>query len=531
MKSMKMLVPYPFALVLIVAVNAALAWPFLADAQSFPTLKPLPPRKGAFARAALSAAGPSSPWQKLTNQPPLLDYFDCGTGSPLLLTDGTVMLQDHGCQDWWKLTPDSTGNYLNGTWTQLASTPAGYSPLYHSSAVLPDGRVIIEGGEYNFLVPTWTNQGAIYDPTTNTWTPVTPPSGWSTIGDAQSVVLFDGTYMQADCCTKKEALLDPTTLTWTATGTSKFDIHDEEGWTLLPNKQVLTVDAYVRQYDPTGTNSEVYVPASGKWHSVGSTGVQLWDSAAACGGRRHASFEVGPAVLRPDGTVLATGANACGAGHTAIYDSNTGTWTAGPDFPGNLDIADGPAALLPDGNVLMMTSPGIFNLGAEFFEWDGSNLNSVPGSPNAPIDSSFYGNMLVLPTGQILFTDFYEVDIYTPTGSYNPAWAPTIQKAPSAVSPGGSYVITGHQFNGFSQGAAYGDDNQAATNYPLIRITNHATGHVFYSRTHDHSSMAVAFGGLVSTHFDVPGNQELGVSDLVVVANGIPSQPVTVNVQ
>ena len=133
-----------------------------------------------------------------------------------------------------------------------------------------------------------------------------------------------------------------------------------------------TYYTYVRQYDPTGTNSEVYVPASGKWHSAGSTGVQLWDSAAACGGRHHASFEVGPAVLRPDGTVFATGANRCGAGHNAIYNSNTGTWTAGPDFPGNLDIADGPAALLPNGSVLMMTSPGTFNTGAEFFEWDGA---------------------------------------------------------------------------------------------------------------------------------------------------------------
>jgi hypothetical protein len=158
-------------------------------------------------------------------------------------------------------------------------------------------------------------------------------------------------------------------------------------------------------------------------------------------------------------------------------------------------------------------------------------LNSVPGSPNALTDSSYYGNMLVLTTGQILFTDFFEVDIYTPTGTYNPAWGSRIQKAPSTVSSGGSYVISGHQFNGLSQAAAYGDDNQAATNYPLVRITNRATGHVFYSRTHDHSSMAVGFGGLASTHFDVPANQELGVSDLVVVANGIPSQPVTVTVQ
>ena len=81
-----------------------------------------------------------------------------------------------------------------------------------------------------------------------------------------------------------------------------------------------------------------------------------------------------------------------------------------------------------------------------------------------------------------------------------------------------------------SQGAAYGDDIQAATNYPLVRITNNKTGHVFYSRTHDHSSMAVASDDLVYTHFDVPANQEMGESELVVVANGIPSRPVSVDV-
>ena len=37
--------------------------------------------------------------------------------------------------------------------------------------------------------------------------------------------------------------------------------------------------------------------------------------------------------------------------------------------------------------------------------------------------------------------------------------------------------------------AAYGDDPQAAAaNYPLVRITNNRTGHVSYSRTHDHTS-------------------------------------------
>jgi len=525
------------------AVIALLTLPGLAGAQSSPRLKPIPPRRGRTALAAL-AADPSSPWQPLTNQPTFLDQVNCaGAANPLLLTDGTVMVQEGGCQRWFRLTPNNTGSYVNGTWSQLATLPSNYSPLYHASAVLPDGRLIIEGGEYNFFVPAWTNLGAIFDPLADTWTPVSPPAFFGgtahhphAIGDASGIVLANGQFMLADALTTQQALLDAQALTWTATGAHKFDPNNEEGWTLLPNGQVLTVDAYVPlggfQYDPTGTNSELYVPASGKWHSAGSTVVQLWDSAATCGGENIASFELGPAVLRPDGTVFYTGANSCGAGHTAIYNSNTGIWTAGPDFPDSLDIGDGPASLLPNGNVLVDTSPTIFNPPTYFFEFDGTHLNSVPGPPNAPFDTSFFGNMLILPTGQILFTDFSDdIEIYTASGTYNPAWAPRIQKAPTTISPGGSYVISGHYFNGLSQGAAYGDDVQAATNYPLVRITNRTTGHVFYSRTHDHSSMAVAFGGLVSTHFDVPADQELGISDLVVVANGIPSRSVTVNVQ
>jgi hypothetical protein len=96
---------------------------------------------------------------------------------------------------------------------------------------------------------------------------------------------------------------------------------------------------------------------------------------------------------------------------------------------------------------------------------------------------------------------------------------------------GGSFEIFGFRFNGMSQGAAYGDDVQAATNYPIVRITNLATKHVRYSRTHDHSSMAVASNKLVSTHVDVPAQQEPGLSLLEVVANGIPSPPVLVFVQ
>jgi len=468
---------------------------------------------------AASVLGPSvvraQSWTALNHQP-------CSPGQPcffpgtaLLLTDGTVMAQDNGGSNWYRLMPDNTGSYVNGTWSQAASLPAGYGPLYFASAVLPDGRLIIEGGEYNFDVPsTVTTQGAIYDPIANSWTSVASPPGWCCISDASSVVLADGQFMLANSDTSEEAILDPATLTWTPTGTGKADINNEEGWTLLPDKQVLTVDTR------NGSNSEIYVPSSGEWHSAGNTTVQLSEG-----------FEIGPAVLRPDGTVFATGAS----GHNAIYDSSSGSRSIGPDFPvlpaGQLAIADGPAALLLNGNVLCDTSVS-GNLGTYFFEFDGTNLNQVPGPPNAPSDQSYYGRMLVLPTGQILFTDgSSDVEIYTPAGNYDPAWAPKIHSAPRTVVPGGSYVISGRRFNGLSQGAAYGDDAQSATNYPLVRITNLGTGHVFYSRSHDHSSMAVDFGGHVSTHFDVPADQELGPSSLVIVANGIPSAPEAIVVE
>src|SRR5664279_96010 len=82
-------------------------------------------------------------WTPLTNQP----AFSASTA--FILTDGRVMVQDTGAQDWWALTPDVNGSYQNGTWSQLASLPPAYSPLYYASAILPDGRLAVLGGEYN----------------------------------------------------------------------------------------------------------------------------------------------------------------------------------------------------------------------------------------------------------------------------------------------------------------------------------------------------------------------------------------------
>src|SRR6202045_2866624 len=110
-------------------------------------------------------------WTFLNHQPSF------GAGTMLLLTDGTVMCQDSGSAHWWRLTPDATGSYVNGTWSALANGPN--APLYFASAVLRDGRVFVAGGEYNNGVSTDLLAAEIYNPVTNTWTAIATPPGWT----------------------------------------------------------------------------------------------------------------------------------------------------------------------------------------------------------------------------------------------------------------------------------------------------------------------------------------------------------------
>lgn len=464
----------------------------------------------------------------------------------MLLTDGTVMVQAVESGNWYRLAPDLSGNYLNGTWTGAASLQSGYTPYAYASAVLPDGRMIIEGGERdstNAMVQT--NQGAIFDPTKNTWTPVSPPAGWTNIGDASSVVLPNGTFMMTGCCSPgndEMALLDAQNLTWTVINAPKPDAdlqedsgdltNDEEGWVLLPSGKILTVELFMYPGGPPpGSKSDLFDPTTNTWSSAAPLPASIGNP---CGAGDQFSAEMGPMVLRPDGTVLAVGGNAA----TAVYDTNSGTWSEGPSNGAN-GSADGPGVVLPDGNVFFMVSYGLgvggpnggcYEPPSYFLEYSGgSQFIEDPPPPNAQNDASLAGEMLLLPTGQVLFTDeTSDIEIFTPSGTYQPAWQPTVSSWPDPIYAGSTNnAISGTQFNGLSQGAMYGDDAQMATNFPLVRITNGATGHVFYCRTHGFSTMGVATGATpVSAEFDCPLSIESGESSLEVVANGIPSDPV-----
>ncbi|MBV9990758.1 MAG: hypothetical protein JOZ72_05640 [Alphaproteobacteria bacterium] len=505
-----------------VSVLAIFAVGLLSTSAMARHLSPLPSRHGwdANAKHYTAPGGVGGTWQGLANAFP-------GSGFPdtaQVMTDGTVMMHDGCTTDWYKLTPDNTGSYHNGTWSKAASMPSGDSPLYFSSAVLPDGKFIVEGGEYINCNAVWTNKGAIYDPVANTWTNVTPPSGWANIGDAQSVVLNSGTYYQADALNTASAYaaVSGTTVTWTTPTTGKADRYDEEGWTTLPDNRIITVDAN-RDLTGAGNDVEFFNPTTLTWTTASEkTPVLLVDSG---------SHELGPAPLLPNGLVYQIGATA----HNAIYDNSTGHWTAGPDtlnIGGQLQSADGPAVVMPNGTILEQVSPGVFNAPSHFVEVTvnaDKTVSQVQVSEpsSAASQSSYEGRLAVLPTGQVLWSsDVGDVQIYTPSTLKGAKGSiPKIKSGKTSLTVGSkNNKFSGLGFNGKTFGGYYGDDAQMATNFPLVRFTNNSSHHVCYARTHNFSKMGIDDGTKTAAKFDIPASCETGASTMEAVVNGIPSK-------
>src|SRR5262249_11467130 len=155
-------------------------------------------------------------------------------------------------------------------------------------------------------------------------------------------------------------------------------------------------------------------------------------------------------------------------------------------------------------------APGVFNPNTFFFEYDPSNntLNEVERPTNAATQIQYAYHFLLLPNGQVFAPTggttlpFYTMD---PTTGPDPAWKPVITSVPHSPTPGGSYSLSGAQLNGLTEGAYYGDDYASATNYPIVRITNHATGHVFWGRTHDRDNLNIATGNtIITTQLEIP---------------------------
>ncbi len=458
-------------------------------------------------------------WAPLNHQPGV------NLGAIVQLRDGRILAHEEqagNSANWWILTPDSTGSYKNGTWSSGGQLPSGYKPWFFSSQVLLDGKTVaVEGGEYNNGQGVETSLGAIGTVTPGgsiTWVSNSPPSGWQNIGDAPSIILADKRYMQGNTTNNQSAFYNGPN-SWIANGNIIGRTNNEAGYTLMPSGKVLLVDAFNVAACSGTMSTELFNPSTNTWGCGAATPTQLWD---------NSGHELGPANLMYNGKVLQVGAVPA----TAVYDPAANTWAPGPTPAGGLDGADAPGVLEKNGKVLLMLSPGEFQPGCQMVEYNPATnvLVNTANPPNCPSDSSFVGHLMVLPTGEIMFTDLSgDVELYTPQP---PAGAAIGRPVISGSGPvqhftgdGTNNLITGLHLNGFSQNTAYGDDYQGDTDYPLVRLTNLTSGQVYFGTTHDESTHSIdPNAGQMTTLFDLPPSFPRGPQYKVeVIVNGIPS--------
>lgn len=458
---------------------------------------------------------------------------------------------------------DSTSQiHISNNATATASNlTLTFSPSFRPPGCFGDTPTMLLPGLKIFAGNLLNNSSYIYDVVANTWTPASNKFYNDRSDEEGWVKLPDGSILQYDVFKSIAAgsgfaeKYNPTTNTWA--GISPGDgsangilpilstgaVGDELGPTVrLQDGRILVLGA--------NQHSAIYTPSTNSW----AAGPDLM------GTINGIQFPFGaddaPAAVMPNGHVLFTAdfgpginfaANTTSGSKiiTGIADTTgyqTGWAVSGTGIPASSTIAsvNSPNQITLNNNATATNTGITLKLGATFskptqvFDFNPVTSTFSPVSPAIPDtglnnNSAFVGRMLVLPNGQVLFSDSSsQLWVYAPDGAAPAAMRPVINSV--VYNGAGVFTLTGKQLNGQNAGSAYGDDVQTDENYPIVRFTN-STGGVFFATTSNWSSVGVATGAtLVTTDFKLNPAMPAGVYSLIVSGAGISSAPMFVNI-
>ena len=370
----------------------------------------------------------------------------------------------------------------------------------------------------------------IYDPVADKWTDITPP---------RKLLPFIGGLSRRTCCPtgasssarnsrKRFSRSTPKTLTWSELPSKhKHDFNAEEGWVLLPDGSILTFDVKAHP------QSERYLPERGQWVDAGSTVVDLRAPQDCCG----TCIQYGPKnkCYDPPGEIgrLRPAAGRHGVRgrlaarrreyrahldlHAAQQGRHEGPLDSGPGFPDWRRISS--ICRSPSCRTATCLCEGS---SGRLYEFDGKNLISQNAQfARRHADES--------AEGEVLIGGFAGLSANRQRTTH-----PGRRRSPTPLRPSRAARRTrfpARSLTGSRKAPRWATSSIRTPTIPLLASPTMQTGHVFYARTHDHSTMGVQTGSApVSTNFDVPAGMETGASKLEVVANGIPSKPVDVTV-
>jgi hypothetical protein len=232
-------------------------------------------------------------------------------------------------------------------------------------------------------------------------------------GDDPSMLISGHRILAGNIFNNSTYLYSIDTDSWTQAATKVYsDRSDEEGWTALSGGGILTYDLFNSVANNQGY-AETYNSMQNAWTAISpadgtATGTLPVLTSPALG------FELGPSMRLQDGRALVIGANQ----HTALYNQATNTWAAGPDIHGvlrnsfgrvehaNFGADDAPAALMPNGHVLMAADAGANPITQSGDAAAGSavisNIHSTAGLQVTWAVSQADGNSNVIPPGTVI---------------------------------------------------------------------------------------------------------------------------------
>ena len=237
------------------------------------------------------------------------------------------------------------------TWT--AAPPMSAARSHHTATLLPDGKVLVVGGENVVYLVEPTAE--VYDPVANTWTatrgaPISRRSQHSATLLPSGLVLIAGGFDIVDGLLTPLAsaeLYDPVlhttsntdingVTTVTITGGLDFTATTPMAFTHYGQSATRLADGRVVVVGGNTTQTELFDPVAATWTTQGTTAAT------------HTSHG---AVLLPDGRILVVGGTQFAQPAAELFDPATGLWTAAARM---LVIRSNPSATrLPDGSVMV----------------------------------------------------------------------------------------------------------------------------------------------------------------------------------
>ena len=255
------------------------------------------------------------------------------------------------------------------TWT--ATPPMSVARSHHTATLLPDGKVLVVGGENVLYLVEPTAE--IYDPVANTWSapraqPVSPrsqhtatllPSGLVLIAGGFDIV--NGLLTPLTSAELYDPVLHTTTTTSTVNGVTTtttvitggldFTATTPMAFTHYGHSATRLADGRVVIVGGNTTQTEIYDPVATAWTTQGATAAT------------HTSHG---AVLLADGRILVAGGTQFAQPTAELFDPASGVWTAAATM---LVTRSNPTAtLLPDGSV-MVCGGALDTAGADCETW------------------------------------------------------------------------------------------------------------------------------------------------------------------